>query len=326
MADPVLVLHFTQGTTIAGAIDAMRKAHSECHEVVDPAMVGSEGMALTLQLLPWGTPARSLKHPAGRPETNNRGFTAGSDLGRCYQVEIVGRSEVAAAYPEWWYQHLADYLRDQCAKLGVPYTFPCPFVGNEGYGASARQRLSWAQWSTVAGIVGHQHVPGNEHWDPGALNMTRLTPGATTVPTTAPLPENDPGARIQRAINANGLQPPLKVDGDCRDRTADGLDKVLAYLNGLNAELNAQNADLRKANATSADTIKRLTEATRMQRADLETAIANREAAEAEAARLRAELQTGGRMPALLADLAAASKDLDQAANAIAEAITKARA
>ncbi len=288
MPDPVLVLHFTQGTTIAGAVAAMRKARSECHEVVDPAMVASEGQALTQQLLPWTTPARSLKHPAGRPETNNRGFGS-NPLGRCYQVEIVGYSEKAATYGDVWYQRLGAYLDARCTALRIPPVFPLPFVGSRAYGASAPTRLTWEAWGRVAGIVGHQHVPGNEHWDPGEIDVARLTRymETTTVPT--PLPENDPGARIQRAINANGLQPPLKIDGQVGKLTADGLDRVLTWLN-------AQNADLRNANATSADTIKRLT-------AERDSAVANREAAEAEAARLRAELQTGGRMPQLLAGL-----------------------
>lgn len=291
MADPVLVLHFTQGTTIAGAVAAMRKARSGCHEVVDPAMVGSEGQALTQQLLPWTTPARSLKHPAGRPETNNRGFGS-NPLGRCYQVEIVGYSEKAATYGDVWYQRLGAYLDARCTALRIPPVFPLPFIGSRAYGASAPTRLTWEAWSRVAGIVGHQHVPGNEHWDPGEIDVARLTRymETTTVPT--PLPENDPGARIQRAINANGLQPPLKVDGDCGKVTADGLDKVLAYLN-------VQNAGLRKQLATAEADANLYGE-------QRDTAVANREAAEAEAARLRLELQTGGRLPQLLADLDAA--------------------
>ncbi len=574
MPDPVLVIHFTQGTSIDGAVTAMRTAKSEAHEVVDPARVGPDGGPVTRQLLPWTTPARSLRHPAGTPETNNRGWTAGSRLGRCYQIEVVGYSERATTYPDDWYQRLAGYLHHRCAALGIPTRFPYRFVAN-GYGVTAPQRLTWDAWATVAGIVGHQHVPGNcvtadtpvltadlrwvpagelqpgdeligfdehstaagstagrrlrpatvehnhlfrahayrvvtdhgelittaehpwlvrlpyvnrgtrthwvttadldpakhspywactpwasdrshtagwlagmldadghaqtnrssgawvgfgqvyngiltrfveemesrgftiktfdrqtgrrlgkqafcdvrvlgglweqlralgtlrpyrldlraawdgavigktcpqqvtiyaiepagdrwmagmqtststyiangflvhnSHWDPGALDVTRLTrymETTTTVPTPAPLPENDPGARIQRAINANGLQPPLDIDGDCGKVTADGLDKVLAYLNAQVAKFQAANAasaserDQAQARAVQlADAIKRLTDARMADAKLVDAAVANREAAEAEAAKLRAELQTGGRMPQLLADLDAA--------------------
>ncbi len=134
------------------------------------------------------------------------------------------------------------------------------------------------------------------------------------MPTPAPLPENDPGARIQRAINANGLQPPLNVDGDCGDLTADGLDKVLAYLNAQVTKFQAANAasaserdqaqaratQLANANKTSADTITRLA-------GERDTARSNREAAEAEVAQLRKQIQAGGNRAAVLdivADLA----------------------
>ncbi len=137
------------------------------------------------------------------------------------------------------------------------------------------------------------------------VNAGRFTTERETTVPTDNLPENDPGARIQRAINANGLQPPLKVDGDCGKATADGLDKVLAYLN-------VQNAGLRKQLATAEADANLYGE-------QRDTAVANREAAEAEAARLRAELQTGGRMPQLLAAI-------DQAVELIDVAIGKARA
>lgn len=309
MPDPVLVIHFTQGTSIAGAVNAMRAAKSESHEVVDPAKADANGYALTQQLLPWTTPARSLKHPTGTPDTNNRGWAASSQLGRCYQVEIVGYSETAAIYPDDWYARLAAYLRARCEALGVPYRFPCQFTGIQGYGASAGQRLTWAAWATVAGIVGHSHVPGNEHWDPGAIDVTRLTK-ETTVP--APLPEDHPGARIQRAINANGLQPPLDIDGDPGKVTADGLDTILRYLNG-------QVASARKIIEINDATITRLA-------GERDTARANREAAEAEVAQLRKQLQEGGRLPQLLASLDTAAKELEQGANILTAAIAKARA
>lgn len=128
-----------------------------------------------------------------------------------------------------------------------------------------------------------------------------------------PTPENDPGARIQRALNANGLQPPLKIDGQVGPATADGLDKVLAYLNGLvefyrktAADLRADFDGLRKANTTSADTIKRQVADLDRLRLDLDAALDQREAAEAEALDLRRQLQTGGRLPGLLADIDAA--------------------
>ena len=67
----------------------------------------------------------------------------------------------------------------------------------------ARQRFSFADWDRFSGICGHQHVPENGHWDPGAINTVRLgqliheelgqpTPGPTPPPPPPPAPAPGP--------------------------------------------------------------------------------------------------------------------------------------
>lgn len=143
-----------------------------------------------------------------------------------------------------------------------------------------------------ANVWGHREYTPRKI-DPAGISMATFRESvAAARPPGGPvpaLPENDPGARIQRAINANGLQPPLKVDGDCGPATADGLDKVLAYLNG----------EVKRLGLSNRDTIGQY-------ESKLAKAKADREAAEAEALQLRRQLQEGGRLPGLLADLEAA--------------------
>lgn len=152
-------------------------------------------------------------------------------------------------------------------------------------------RPTWRPYTGAADHFDHVHIELTREAAAGlTTDIIRQTLEATTVPT---LPENDPGARIQRAINANGLQPPLDIDGDCGPATADGLDKVLAYLN-------AQIAGLRKQLATAEADANLYGE-------QRDTAVANREAAEAEVAQLRKQIQAGGNRAAVLdivADLA----------------------
>lgn len=176
------------------------------------------------------------------------------------------------------------------------------WLAQNHYGVPGAARIDASRYRNGwAGFISHAELDPRRRSDPGASFPwgAFLDLYAQELHMAIALPENDPGARIQRAINANGLQPPLKIDGDCGPATAAGLDQVLAYLNG-------QVADLRKANATSADTIKRLTserdEATRA----LDAVKAGWDSAEAEALQLRRQLQEGGRMPQLLADLDAA--------------------
>lgn len=174
MADPVVVLHLTQGSSIAGAVSTMNKAGTQCHRVIDPAVIDSRGKAAYRQLIPFDRPAKSLKHPKGTPETNNRGYTTATrHLGRVLQVEVVGFSERIEDYDDDWYERLDEALSELADEQGVPKTFPCEFV-DDGYGVSASQRLSRKAFETISGFIGHEHVPDNEHWDPGPLDTNRL--------------------------------------------------------------------------------------------------------------------------------------------------------
>jgi len=48
------------------------------------------------------------------------------------------------------------------------------FVHDGAAGYDAPQRLDAATFRAVKGIVGHQHVYGNSHWDPGMINPRAL--------------------------------------------------------------------------------------------------------------------------------------------------------
>ena len=151
--------------------------------------------------------------------------------------------------------------------------------------------------------------------DPAGITMAQFRadvaaarpPGATTVPTT------DPVKASQQRLNDSGAKPPLVVDGVWGPACDAALDAVLKYQQG-------QMADLRKGLAISAESVRRLTAerddaraVAKAEQAEADTAVANREAAEAEALQLRRQLQEGGRMPQLLADLDAAVELIDVA-------------
>lgn len=230
-AKPVMVVHSTEGTTVGGAVATMRANRSECHEVVNP-YTGEE-----VPLTPWAAPARSLRHPRGTPETNNRGFTqATSAMGKVYQIEVVGKAQAITDgdYPDSWYRWLANYLTKRCTDLGVPLEFPYQFGGDEGYGTSGKYRMSWAQWNNAQGIVGHSHVPGNSHWDPGNLSkvVEIMTGGlveqpsqGVAMPARVDLPGNR-DATIRRIQVAAGVD----VDGDPYRVTAEAVEAMALQL------------------------------------------------------------------------------------------------
>lgn len=180
----VLVLHSTEGSSLIGAVQTLRARNVMSHEVVD---IREREI---VQLVPLDRPARALLNRPGGVETNNRGGVV--------QVELVGfasRSTAEAAgrpdgpiMPELTDDELAwlgRYVRDLCARCGIPFTFPLPFLpypqsyGNNGV------RLSFDQWMRVEGVIGHMHVPENDHGDPGALDVARMA--ALSAPAPAQL-------------------------------------------------------------------------------------------------------------------------------------------
>ena len=139
----------------------------------------------------------ALLHRSGDPETNHRGS-------HCVQVEIVS---MAATPPKWsdgMYGLAAGWLAD--VVTAVPElrpaldNWPNKWSASGSWGFTTPYRMSWAEWRDgingrpgVPFLCGHQHVPGNDHWDPGALDVAKLTRMAKAI-----LDEPAPGGRPWR--------------------------------------------------------------------------------------------------------------------------------
>ncbi|MFE1321583.1 hypothetical protein [Kitasatospora phosalacinea] len=143
--------------------------------------------------------ARALVHASGQPATNTA---------NCFQIELVGtcdpamhtkwaKSGVQHVFwpepPDWAVRDLAWLARWLHDQHGVPLTarpewLPYP----ASYGAS-RVRMSQAEWSRFTGWCGHQHVPQNDHGDPGNLPIARVlaAAGAATAAPTTNVQEDD---------------------------------------------------------------------------------------------------------------------------------------
>lgn len=117
--------------------------------------------------------AKALAHPPGTPETNNSGVL---------QVELGGTSvkgDPGYYWPEaddWALQGLADFSAWAHAEWGIPLTDQTrkwvPVIRNSHGNVvqvGTPSRLSWTAWDRAVGHFGHQHVPGNDHVDPGSF-------------------------------------------------------------------------------------------------------------------------------------------------------------
>ncbi len=121
----------------------------------------------------------ALLHRSSDPETNHEGA-------HCVQVEIVS---MAASPPHWsdaFYKLVASWLANVVTALPdlLPAldNYPLQWSERGSWGFDTPYRMSWKSWQEgingktgVPFLCGHQHVPGNDHWDPGALDIAKLT-------------------------------------------------------------------------------------------------------------------------------------------------------
>lgn len=149
------VLHTTEGGTAAGAIGAYRKNNSWPHFTVD-----RDGMVY--QHNPIDQASRALKNLAGGAQTNRDS---------AIQIEVVGRAD-SPVWPLVQTAALQLLMRWIEVQTGIKQTGPV----FHGGGATAVQpfRFTAAQWDAFNGWCGHQHVPENTHWDPGAIDIKKL--------------------------------------------------------------------------------------------------------------------------------------------------------
>lgn len=146
------------------------------------------------------TAARALRNQTGGVETNRA---------NAYQVEIICYSNKAIAdgsASRLWVGDLDDLAYEDLRALidwtGVPVVWPGRQAFSYSQANAAGFRLGPDEWVNYNGIVGHQHVPENDHWDPGALDWNRII----TVGVDLPLTEKEENTvrDLLAALEANG--------------------------------------------------------------------------------------------------------------------------
>lgn len=102
------------------------------------------------------------------------------------QVEILGRAK------EPWTKGFDPAKKPNYRKLiaagrahGVPDVWP---AGKPAASSSVTKKRDRTVWQTKGGHYGHCDVPGNDHWDPGAIDTTIVPGKPPTGGTTTPAP------------------------------------------------------------------------------------------------------------------------------------------
>jgi hypothetical protein len=128
--------------------------------------------------------SRALRNLSGGVETNT--------LNVC-QVEIVGTCDPAThtkwtnagiqhlytpELPDWAIRDLAAFARWANANHGVPLSSGLTFKAYPSSYGSNGVRMTGSQWNNFTGHCGHQHVPENDHGDPGAMPIAAILAAA----------------------------------------------------------------------------------------------------------------------------------------------------
>jgi hypothetical protein len=161
--------------------------------------------------------SRALRNLAGGVQTNTLNVVQTEFDGTCdyskrnnWGSRIAGKDYIYwGDPPDWALRDAADYLRWLNANHSVPLSGPLmwltygpdsrrPGITPASYGASPA-RMTFAQWNAFKGICGHQHVPENDHGDPGSLPFTKLI--ALAKGTTPPQEDGMPTpAEVAKAV------------------------------------------------------------------------------------------------------------------------------
>lgn len=185
------VMHTTEGgnCSINGLIPFFQgRPCSTPHFAIDPCQ------RRKVQFIRLSYSAAALKNNSGGVETNRA---------HAVQTEVTGRAAETPSWPDEWVTFVGEHIADM-VRAGVPLDLDnwkdClgPESGTLAT-PTAPQRMSYGEWNGFDGLCGHQHVPENDHWDPGNFNIQRavehakaILGGSVTPPPQPPPPPPAP--------------------------------------------------------------------------------------------------------------------------------------
>jgi hypothetical protein len=171
-----IVIHTTETARLPGYREGSVAPHFTIG-VGDPGSLPNEesGRVRIWQHISLDRTASALRHNPGTIETNHMGA-------HCIQIECItyiGDQEAAGIvgnkgnFPKALSKALAGLVGEITAALGDINIniHPEKWSASGSYGEKASQRLSEKEWENFNGICGHEHVPNNTHWDPGAFDI-----------------------------------------------------------------------------------------------------------------------------------------------------------
>lgn len=145
--------------------------------------------------------ARALVNKAGGVETNTANAVQVELVGTCDPAKRTswGRLRAGVDYlywpdaPDWALAELGLFVRWCRDNHGIRAESTVQWKAYPGSYGDTDTRLTDAEWNAYYGWLGHQHVPENDHGDPGNIDFAKViafaTGSATPVQTGTTMPE-----------------------------------------------------------------------------------------------------------------------------------------
>lgn len=185
------VLHTTEGSSYAGARGAYLANRVSPHFTI-----GVEGC---WQHVDVNLASTALENLTGGVETNRLS---------AIQIEVVG----FAARPDWpadLISKVTDLMTWLEGETGIKPHAPELWGAGDAYGLRTPYRMTPTAWSVFDGWCGHQHVPENQHWDPGRIPIDKLLVRTAAAPPPLPATKEVTGVKI--IVGSIG---PVTLDGN----------------------------------------------------------------------------------------------------------------
>ncbi len=153
------VLHTTEGSTLSGAEATLDAGKDWPHLTIEPKT------STVVQQISLNVGCRALGDANGTLATNSA---------NAIQIEIVGLAKDSPTIPPAHMVFIRKVMRQIEDLVPIPRKSGRAFLGNTAVNTTPRNRMSVKEWSVFSGWCGHQHVPGQDHWDPGAIDIDEL--------------------------------------------------------------------------------------------------------------------------------------------------------
>lgn len=156
----------------------------------------------------------ALKAPSGT-STNTQGVVQFEIIGTCNPANAALAGMFVPTAPDRNLQYAATIIRGVADRLGISWSSSLLFAPYPAsYGTGAAQRLSDSQFRSYNGLLGHQHVPYNDHGDPGSFPIDRfLSLGGLPPSPITPYPQEEDDMRPMFVRRNDGLIASIGENG-----------------------------------------------------------------------------------------------------------------